>query len=228
MKPQLTEADGSEVIADAVRARGQLLGEIENRLNGLKLYATFLRRRAEKSERPADEPETIRKLIAGLERAGEDFRILAQYDQSIALRRQPRVDIRKLMRGLSISLREKGRATGDLSHNIVIQAESEPLEGEFDPAVLADALKAISQVALKLKTQGDSRTLRITLRREGAEPDAAAVIEWEVVASDIGKLPGWLLGGDTIRMSFASRIVEAHGGTIEHTEKMLQVRLPLG
>ena len=37
----------------------QIVHDLKNQLNGLKLYATFLRRRIEKNERPGDEQETI-------------------------------------------------------------------------------------------------------------------------------------------------------------------------
>ena len=75
----------------------QIVHDLKNQLNGLKLYATFLRKRMEKSERPADEQETIGKLISGLERAAADMTTLVRFGRPLELRRQPRVDLVKIL-----------------------------------------------------------------------------------------------------------------------------------
>jgi len=52
----------------------QIVHDLKNQLNGLKLYATFLRRRIEKGDHPPDEQETIGKLINGLDRAADQMK----------------------------------------------------------------------------------------------------------------------------------------------------------
>src|SRR5919112_919450 len=79
------------------RASVQIVHDLKNQLNGLKLYATFLRKRMEKSERPADELETIQKLIAGLERAATDMNALVRYGRPLELRRKANTDLSKLL-----------------------------------------------------------------------------------------------------------------------------------
>src|SRR6266581_1717691 len=49
------------------RASVIIVHDIKNQLNGLKLYATFLRKRLDRDERPQDERETVAKLMAGLD-----------------------------------------------------------------------------------------------------------------------------------------------------------------
>ena len=71
----------------------QIVHDLKNQLNGLKLYATFLRRRLEKSERPEDEQETIAKLMAGLDRAASDLSTIVEYGRQIELKKQPGFEV---------------------------------------------------------------------------------------------------------------------------------------
>ena len=73
----MSRMEDSETLQDLGRASIQIVHDLKNQLNGLKLYATFLRRRIEKSERPEDEQETIEKLMAGLDRAASDLQRLS-------------------------------------------------------------------------------------------------------------------------------------------------------
>ena len=70
--PQQQPAQDAEALQELGRASVEIVHDIKNQLNGLKLYATFLRKRFERDTRPADELETINKIIAGLERAAAE------------------------------------------------------------------------------------------------------------------------------------------------------------
>src|SRR5216110_2288068 len=98
MKPLKTELQDAETLRDLGGASVQIVHDLKNQLNGLKLYATFLRRRLEKSERPGDEQETITKLIAGLDRAASDLSTIVEYGRQIELKKQPGFDIQKVLR----------------------------------------------------------------------------------------------------------------------------------
>ena len=69
MKPLLSKPQDSNSLQTLGRASVQIVHDLKNQLNGLKLYATFLRKRMEKGVPAPDEMETINKLIAGLDRA---------------------------------------------------------------------------------------------------------------------------------------------------------------
>src|SRR5436189_1688285 len=97
MKSLMTRTDDGGTLQDIGRASIQIVHDLKNQLNGLKLYATFLRKRMEKGERPADEQETISKLIAGLERAAADMTLLVRYGRPLDLRRQSGTDLAKLL-----------------------------------------------------------------------------------------------------------------------------------
>src|SRR5437870_10692723 len=87
MKPALAKTPEPNALEDLGRASIQIVHDLKNQLNGLKLYATFLRKRMEKSERPQDEQETVAKLIAGLERAAGDMTTLVRLSRPLELRR---------------------------------------------------------------------------------------------------------------------------------------------
>src|SRR5918992_5414857 len=97
MKPLKTELQDAETLRDLGSASVQIVHDLKNQLNGLKLYATFLRKRMEKAERPEDERETVAKLIQGLERAASDMTTLVRLGRPVELRRQPNVNLSRLL-----------------------------------------------------------------------------------------------------------------------------------
>jgi hypothetical protein len=225
MKPILSEYQDIASLQAVGRASVQIVHDLKNQLNGLKLYATFLRKRMEKSERPADELETVNKLLGGLDRTAADLSILVQYAQPLELKRQPGVDLKKIMRGVAESLNE-GRQANEGS--VVIESEAPPLIGEFDSAVLSDALKSISLGALKvLSGRNRENPLHIALKAEAVETKRNGVIEWRVMdALDHDPFSSFV-GSVELRMSLAAKVVEAHGGSAERQNGTLRVRLPL-
>jgi light-regulated signal transduction histidine kinase (bacteriophytochrome) len=226
MKPLLLKSQDNNSLQTLGRASVQIVHDLKNQLNGLKLYATFLRKRLEKSARPEDEMETINKLIAGLDRAAGDLSTLVQYGRPIELRKQVGVDVQKIMRTVAGAFSQPAHTTGPLTGTIIIDAEPLPLAGEFDPAILADALKSISVGAMKMRGDDQTRTLKVSLRREKSDKDTA-VIEWhELNNLDHDPFQSFA-GSDEIRMSFAAKIIEAHGGSAEQHKEILRVRLPL-
>src|SRR5258705_12000186 len=97
MKPLLSESEDNDALRALGRASVQIVHDLKNQLNGLKLYATFLRKRMEKGERPADELETVNKLIGGLDRTSTDLSMIVQYGQPLALKKQPGIDLKKII-----------------------------------------------------------------------------------------------------------------------------------
>ena len=133
MKPLKTELQDSETLRDLGSASVQIVHDLKNQLNGLKLYATFLRKRMEKAERPADEQETLAKLISGLERAAADMNVLVRFGRTLELRRQSGTDLARLLQ--------------DSAEGEHVETDGGPFEGDFDPVLLAEALKNITAEA---------------------------------------------------------------------------------
>src|SRR2546430_8241871 len=105
MKPLLSESEDKDTLWALGRASVQIVHDIKNQLNGLKLYATFLRKRLEKSDRPKDEQEVLGKLISGLDRAADELSIIVQYGRTIELKKQTGVELPRILRDICSTLK---------------------------------------------------------------------------------------------------------------------------
>ncbi|HEV7799191.1 MAG TPA: hypothetical protein VGO73_13615 [Pyrinomonadaceae bacterium] len=228
MKPLLSGSEDNDALLALGRASVQIVHDLKNQLNGLKLYATFLRKRLEKNERPADELETINKLIAGLDRTSTDLSMIVEYGQPLELKRQPGTDLEKIMREVARSLSERPPVSGALTRAIVLDADVGPFLGEFDSQLLAGALKSISLGAMNMvTTQKPEGSLEISLQGEAIDTDRGGVIKWNGVDLIDHDPFHSFAGSNEIRLSLAARVIEAHGGSAARQDGALCVRLPL-
>ena len=228
MKPLISESEDPNALRLLGRASVQIVHDLKNQLNGLKLYATFLRKRLEKSERPADELETINKLIAGLDRTATDLSMIVEYGQPLELDTAPGTDLGKIVVSMAAGLNHGTDANGSIIRPIVIEPEPPLLVGEFDSVILSKALRLISLGAMKLLTnKAGAAALTIHLRSEIIEAKRSGVIEWRGFPSLDHDPFHSFAGSDEIKMSLAAKIVEAHGGSAERQDGALRVRLPL-
>jgi light-regulated signal transduction histidine kinase (bacteriophytochrome) len=214
MKPLKSETQDTATLQELGRASVQIVHDLKNQLNGLKLYATFLRKRMEKSERPADEHETIAKLIAGLERAASDMTILVRMGRPVELRRQPQTDLGKILSSL------------DNGEGIKIEDAAANIAGDFDVAALTEAFKTITASANNMRPAGDKTSLSIGLRLD--KDNRRAIIEWRGMKINNGDDPFHsFAGSEGLRMSLAAKIIEAHGGETNYDAETLRAELPL-
>ena len=187
----------------------QIVHDLKNQLNGLKLYATFLRKRMEKGGRPDDELETIGKLISGLERGASDMTLLVRYGRPLELRTQAGTDLSKLL----------AEAAGGA------EAQAGSYEGDFDPALMAEALKSVSTGgADPASAAGAVGAAPPSLRIEGGD----AVIEWRGLAQPGADPFRAFTGGAGLRLALAAKIIRAHGGEVSTEDGVVRARLPLG
>jgi signal transduction histidine kinase len=215
MKPLKSETKDDATLQEIGRASVQIVHDLKNQLNGLKLYATFLRKRMEKAERPADEHETIAKLIAGLERAAADMTTLVRIGRPVELRRQPQTDLVKILTGL-----ENGE-------EVKIEAEANEFAGDFDVAAISEAFKTITSSALGLRPAGNNASLSIRLTPD--EEEGRVIIEWRGVKINNGDDPFHSFAGtEGLRMSLAAKIIAAHGGETGYDADKLRAELPIG
>lgn len=228
MKPLLPDSQDNDALRSLGRASVQIVHDLKNQLNGLKLYATFLRKRLEKAERPADELETVKKLMAGLDRTAADLSLIVEFGQPLQLKKGSGTDLEKIMREVAEGLNRRPPVTGALACAITVEAESASLLGEFDPIRLAEALKSISLGAMKMPTTKErSGSLEVSVRREVNETKKDGVIEWRVFDSSDHDPFHSFAGTNEIRLALAARVIEAHGGSAERQNGALRVRLPL-
>lgn len=215
----MSRMEDSETLQDLGRASIQIVHDLKNQLNGLKLYATFLRRRLEKSERPGDEQETIAKLIAGLDRAASDLATIVEYGRQIELKKQPGFDVQKVLRTVCSSLDGPGQ-------QLVVDPGSDSVQGTFDPLKLTDAFKWISAAAIKnrqdAETDAGPSSVKVT-----AVDNRDAIIEWSGLRKIDHDPFRSFVGSDEIRLALAAKIIEAHGGSAKVVDDRIVVQLPL-
>ena len=193
----------------------QIVHDLKNQLNGLKLYATFLRRRIEKSERPGDEQETVGKLINGLNRAAEDLSLIVRYGQPLELKKQAGVDVNKVLQGACASRQETGG-------EVALEPNPEAIQGSFDPFKLSDAFKYLCAGAIKHKHAESEVTVNAKPANAGQ-----VLIEWSGVRQLDHDPFRSFAGSEEIKLALAARIIEAHGGTVNFIDRKFAVELPL-
>ena len=215
----LSRIDDGSTLQELGKASIQIVHDLKNQLNGLKLYATFLKRRIEKSERPDDEQQTINKLIMGLDRAASDLSLIVRYGRPIELKKQAGFDVQKAMRSICSRLSEKALP-------IVCDSEVETLLGNLDPTKLTEAFSWISVGAAKFHGDGTSDTAPITVSVTRDVNDQAR-IEWSGFGTIDHDPFKSFAGSDEIRMSLAAKIIEAHGGSVQHVQNRFLATLPL-
>jgi light-regulated signal transduction histidine kinase (bacteriophytochrome) len=224
MKPLSAKTEDTESLETLGRASLQVVHDLKNQLNGLKLYATFLRTRWEKSERPPDERETINKLIEGLDRSADDLSILVQYGRTLELTKQPGIDLQKVAKSVLANLGSGSRATAPLASLLSIETDGTPLIGEFDQALIAEGLKSISIGACRMH-QGEP--VRMKLSREANADGLSALIEWQSMKPFNHDPFRSFAGSNELRMSLAAKTIESHGGSAICEDGTLRVKLPL-
>src|SRR5436190_17270229 len=225
MKPLLSEERDTATLQNLGRASLQIIHDIKNQLNGLKLYATYLRKRMDKTDQAGELQETVTKLIGGLDRAASDLNVLVQYGRPISLSKHDGIDIQKLMRGVLAAWPDTAPSSADCQ--LVVESEPVMLVGTFDATALSEAFKAISLGALKARNRENPEAVKISLSCEEIAAGSFAIIEWEPVNFNNGDPFSSFNGSEAIRMSLAAKIVEAHGGTAEQKDHSLRVCLPL-
>lgn len=217
----MSKMEDSETLQELGRASIQIVHDLKNQLNGLKLYATFLRRRIEKGERPEDERETIAKLMSGLDRAASDLATIVEYGRKIELKKQPGFEVQKVLRTVCSSFDGAGS-------EIAVDSNSDSLQGSFDPLKLTDAFKWISAAAIKNRLpNSDGLEAKPVLVKVAAVDNQDAIIEWSGLRKIDHDPFHSFVGSEEIRLALAAKIIEAHGGSAKLAEDRFVVQLPL-
>jgi len=226
-EPLTTLTDDREILQELGRACAEIVHDVRNELNALKLYATFLLKRSEKSKWQPDERETVAKLLAGLDRSAGDLTMLVHYSRPIEPAKKSGTDVQQIVRSICLDPGLRSRLTGDLEQALVAECDSGDFRGEFDAGLLTHALRAITLSVLKQQRQkGSSDPIKIRLNTEESASGRVAVVDWEGAGLKTADLLA-SVGTTGVCMSLAARIVEAHRGKIERHSESLRVRLPL-
>jgi len=225
MKPAPAKVPEANALEDLGRATLRIVHDLKNQLNGLKLYATYLRKRFEREDRSEEERETVAKLIAGLDRAAREMTALVRYAQPIELRPQPRTDLRKII--LSVANEGVQRVSGALGAPLACDVEEGSLIGAFDSNILADGLNALTHEALVNAASKEPGAISIHVRRAD-DGSPAVVIEWRGLRPVVQPPASRSFDGyQSAYAAFAAKVIAAHQGTLEFPAEGIRVLLPL-
>ena len=212
MTPASAKAVDTSELEDLGRATLQIVHDLKNQLNGIKLYATFLRKRFESEDRPSEEREILAKLIDGLDRAARQMTTLVRYSRPVELRRR-RANLRTIV--LDSALSSESEASGL------------PLHGEFDLDALSEAFRLLTEHAVSHVSSRDRKQVAVHVNR-GLANSPEAMIEWRAAKFDNRSDPfGSVHKDESVHAALATRIIEAHGGRVEFGSDAIRAWLPL-
>jgi nitrogen fixation/metabolism regulation signal transduction histidine kinase len=226
MKPAVAKAKDVNPLEDLGRATLQVVHDLKNQLNGLKLYATFLRKRLERDDRALEERETLAKLIAGLDRAARDMTALVRYSRPLELHRQ-KYDLRKTIAG--VARVPETRNSGDLApRDLRCEIEDRQFYGQFDPTALSEAFEAITEEAIGSIPKRDVNQVSLHVGLAGTPDSSTVLVEWRGVGP-VTRHQTFSSVHDqaTVYMALAAKIIEAHEGRIERDASAIRIWLPL-
>lgn len=222
MKAATTKVMGPTAAEEVGHATLQIVHDLKNQLNGLKLYATFLRKRLEPKDNASEEQEILAKLIAGLDSSAREMTALVRFARPVELRRSPNTDLRKIIISLAAA---PNRDSGGLElPSIALHIEDAAMLGEFDPALLVEAFNAITTEVRSSVSGKTESSVSLHVHREADH----ALCEWRG-----GKLKSRYQsisnsnGCGTIHTALATKIIEAHGGRVKCEVDEIRAWLPL-
>jgi nitrogen fixation/metabolism regulation signal transduction histidine kinase len=206
----------AKALEDLGRATLRIVHDLKNQLNGLKLYATYLRKRLDRDENATTERETVEKLVAGLDHAAKEMSALVRYAQPLDVRRQPKTDLQAIVH--SAVHDPTYRVSGPLIAAPGLE-NREKLIGAFDAHAMAEAFSALTREALARRAGDATVTLKLSRVLNDGLP--LALVEWGGLAPQTSAMsPG-------IHAAVGKRIIEAHGGVVEFDHQAIKVKLPL-
>jgi len=226
MKPAVAKAKDVNPLEDLGRATLQVVHDLKNQLNGLKLYATFLRKRLERDDQALEERETLAKLIAGLDRAARDMTALVRYSRPLELHRQ-KYDLRKIIAG--VARVPETRNSGDLAPtDLRCEIEDGQFYGQFDPTALSEAFEAITQEVIGSIPKRDVNQVSLHVGLADTPDSSSVLVEWRGVGP-VTRHQTFASVHDqaTVYMALAAKIIEAHEGRIERDASAIRIWLPL-
>lgn len=222
MHPAQAKVMDPTAVEEVGHATLQIVHDLKNQLNGLKLYATFLRKRLEPQNKSSEEQEIVGKLIAGLDNAAREMSALVRFARPVELRQSPQTDLRKLIMTVA---EVPNRDSGGLElPSIALHLDDTAMFGDFDGPLLVEAFNAITAEVRNSVSTKSGNTISLHVHRETNQ----AVCEWRG-----GKLKSRYQainnsnGCGTIHTALAAKIIEAHGGSVQCDENAIRASLPL-
>jgi signal transduction histidine kinase len=204
------------VLLDLGRLTSRLIHDFRNQMGGLKLYASYLKKRLTGSEvGPAGQEgtEIADKIIEGLNTMAEHATLVSRMTKPIELRSEPG-DLLALVE--QIIGEQRLRAT-PRQVQLVSELADEAFECTFDPQQLHTALTTLLARAIEISSP--QTKVRVILQREAGGcvlnilDEGAPLTDLQRVAL-FDFLTHERLNKNALELAHTKRIIEAHGGTL--------------
>ncbi|MDX2033315.1 MAG: HAMP domain-containing sensor histidine kinase [Blastocatellia bacterium] len=211
----MIEKSGNQQEDDAMlretgRLTSRLIHDFKNQLGGMKLYATFLKKRFAEN---AEGVEVAEKIIQGLNEMAEQAAWVSKLTRPIEVRRE-NGDLAQFVEMVLSSLKAQAAAK---TVEIGMETASEPMPFRFDLQQMQVALSSILVRAIDVSPAGAE--IRVRLRRADEAirieiPDAGETLDAERLRGFFDFLTHERLNRTSLGLAFAKRILELHGGEV--------------
>lgn len=231
-EPGRAAQDETAKLLDLGRLTSRLIHDFRNQMGGLKLYASYLKKRLSSAEAALagqEGAEIADKIIEGLNTMAEHATLVSRMTKPIELRCETG-DVLALVEQL---VREQRLRATPRHVQLVSELTDGTLELPFDPQQLHAALTVL--LARAIEVSPPQTKVRLTLQREAGDcvlnlTDAGALLTDLQRAALFDFLTHERLNKNALELAHAKRIIEAHGGTLaalaaDETGTLVQVRL---
>lgn len=206
----VNQEEDDAMLRETGRLTSRLIHDFKNQLGGMKLYATYLKKRFAEN---AEGAEVAEKIIQGLNEMAEQAAWVSKLTRPIEVRRESG-DLGQFIEMILSSLKAQA---AEKSVEIALEAAPEPMGFRFDLQQMQVALSSILMRAIEVSPAGGE--IRVRLWREGETirieiPDAGETPDAERLRGFFDFLTHERLNRTSLGLAFAKRILELHDGAV--------------
>lgn len=215
-EPDKRAADETATLLDLGRLTSRLIHDFRNQMGGLKLYASYLKKRlagAEAGSAGQEGAEIADKIVEGLNTMAEHATLVSRMTKPIELRGE----MGDLLALVEQIVGEQGVRATPRHVQLVSELADEPFEFTFDQQQLHAALSTL--LARAIEVSPPQTQVRVLLQRDPGGcvlniTDAGALLTDLQRAALFDFLTHERLNKNALELAHAKRIIEAHGGTL--------------
>ncbi len=196
------------------RLTSRLIHDFRNQMGGLKLYASYLKKRLAGADAAGQEgAEIADKIIDGLNTMAEHATLVSRMTRPVELR----CETGDLLALIEQIVGEQRLRAAPRQVQLVSELATDTFELPFDTQQLHAALTAL--LARAIEVSPPQTTVRVTLQREASDcvlslTDAGVLLTDTQRAALFDFLTHERLNKNALELAHAKRVIEAHGGAL--------------
>ena len=210
IEKSINQEEDEAMLRETGRLASRLIHDFKNQLGGMKLYASYLKKRF------ADNPEGVEvaeKIIQGLNEMAEQASWVTRLTRPIEVRREPG-DLGQFIEMVLSSLKAQAAAR---QTTLALDAPAAPVAFRFDLQQMQVALSSILLRAIEVSPDGAE--LRVRLVREDDAlrieiPDAGPTPDAPRLDAFFDFLTNERLNRTSLSLAYARRILELHDAAV--------------